>query len=362
MNSQDPHRQMDAVHVKLFRQFWGLVSFLVLFILLLFLYIGYFTQPATWWSEWLTAKPQPSESIASTLSTNQAEVLYWVAPDIESLNDEGQKLQLRYGRELVAHTAQYFGPNGSIEANKTNGLNCQNCHLEAGTKVFGNNYSRVAATYPKVRARSGQVEDVYKRINDCFERSLNGQALAVDSKEMQAMAAYIQFLGKDVPKGEKPPGSGFKDLAFLNRPLDPIHGESVYVDKCVSCHQADGQGLKDPNGVYTYPPLWGPLSYNQGAGLYRMSNFAKYVKWNMPLGINHDDPELTDEEAWDVAAWVNTQPRPGKDLSQDWPDIAKKPYDHPFGPYADGFSEEQHKLGPFGPIKAKLEALATGAN
>ena len=64
----------------------------------------------------------------------------------------------------------------------------------------------------------------------------------------------------------------------------------------------------------------------------------------------HTNPALTTEEAWDVAAFVNSQPRPQKDISKDWPDISKKPVDHPFGPYTDGFSEQQHKFGPFAPI------------
>jgi thiosulfate dehydrogenase len=70
-----------------------------------------------------------------------------------------------------------------------------------------------------------------------------------------------------------------------------------------------------------------------------------------------EKPVLTVEESWDVAAYVNSQPRPNKDLSGDWPDISKKPIDHPFGPYADGFSEVQHKFGPFPPITAKREQL-----
>ena len=357
---KSPESPIPVAYQKLLRQLLALAGFLTLFCLMLLGYIAYFTQPQGWWSAWLAKSSAEVNTFAPLGLPNEEVEAFWTAPDIMAVKDSAQRAQLLYGKELVAHTAEYFGPEGAIEANKTNGLNCQNCHLDAGTKVFGNNYSRVAATYPKMRARSGQVEDVYKRINDCFERSLNGTALDKDSPEMQAMAAYIQFLGKDVPKGEKPAGSGFKELTFLNRPIDPVHGKVVYEEKCVSCHQADGQGLKDAQGVYTYPPLWGPLSYNEGAGLYRMSNFAKYVKWNMPLGINHDDPDLTDEEAWDVAAWVNTQPRPRKDLSDDWPDISKKPFDHPFGPYADGFREEQHKFGPFGPIKAKLESMANG--
>jgi thiosulfate dehydrogenase len=56
-------------------------------------------------------------------------------------------------------------------------------------------------------------------------------------------------------------------------------------------------------------------------------------------------------------AYVNSQPRPVKELKNDWPDIAKKPIDHPFGPFTDGFSENEHKYGPFKPILAKREQL-----
>jgi thiosulfate dehydrogenase len=73
----------------------------------------------------------------------------------------------------------------------------------------------------------------------------------------------------------------------------------------------------------------------------------------MPLNqTSHQQPALTDEECWDVAAFINTQPHPSKDISRDWPDMSKKPVDHPFGPYADGFTEQQHKFGPFKPIIA----------
>ena len=92
-------------------------------------------------------------------------------------------------------------------------------------------------------------------------------------------------------------------------------------------------------------------SYNIGAGLFRLSRFAGYVRDNMPFKqASHTDPQITNEEAWDVAAYVNSQPRPFRDLSKDWPDISKKPIDHPFGPYSDGFTEQQHKYGPFIPI------------
>ncbi len=281
---------------------------------------------------------------------------YWKAPD-ESKLEGAQKELVLYGKDLIAHTSVYFGENGKV-AYSTNGMNCQNCHLDAGTKVFGNNYSAVASTYPKYRSRSGAIENIYKRVNDCFERSLNGKALDTTSKEMSAIVAYINWLGKDVKKGEKPEGSGFKDLAFLDRAADPEKGKDVYVAKCQSCHQANGLGLMNGDKTaFTYPPLWGDKSYNDGAGLYRLSNFAKFVKYNMPLGASHEATQITDEEAWDVAAFVNSQPRPKKDITKDWPKIEEKPFDHPFGPFADGFSEKQHKFGPFKPIKEKQEAM-----
>ncbi len=276
----------------------------------------------------------------------------WKAPDWASMDQEPNADELHYGKDLVANTAEYLGPKGKVRA-ISNGMNCQNCHLQAGTAPYGNNYGAVAATYPKFRARSGTEEDVQKRINDCFERSLNGKALERDSKEMKAMVAYINWVGKDVPKGEIPAGSGIYEVPLLDRAADPSKGKIVYENQCASCHQIDGKGMAKPDGTgYVYPPLWGESSYNYGAGLYRLTRFAGYVKANMPLGVTFESPLLSDEEAWDVAAYVNSMERPKKDLSKDWPDISKKPMDHPFGPFSDEFSEEQHKFGPFKPIKA----------
>ncbi len=233
-------------------------------------------------------------------------------------------------------------------------MNCQNCHLDAGTKPFGNNYSAVYSTYPKFRARSGTKETIEKRINDCFERSLNGKPLPSTGKEMKAILAYMKWLGTGVEKGKTPEGAGLQKLAFLDRAADPKRGSAVYEAKCVSCHGKNGEGmLNADNTNYTYPPLWGDHSYNDGAGLYRISGFAGYVKNNMPLGASHENPQLTDEEAWDIAAYVNSRPRPHKDQNNDWKDLSKKPIDFPFGPYADKFSEEQHKYGPFKPIAKK---------
>jgi len=277
----------------------------------------------------------------------------WTAPSDWRMMylDSSEKDLVQYGRELIAHTSEYLGPKGSV-LQMSNGMNCQNCHLKAGTQPWGNNYFAVQSTYPKFRARSGTKENQIKRVNDCFQRSLNGKPLDSTGREMRAILAYIKWLGKDVEKDKIPRGSGIFKLKGMKRACDPSKGLEVYVAKCQSCHQADGGGLLAENGKsYTYPPLWGKNSYNHGAGLFRISNFAGYVKYNMPQGTTYEKPVLTDEEAWDVAAYVNSMPRPSKDLSMDWPKISKKPFDHPFGPYVDPFSEEQHKFGPYKSIK-----------
>jgi thiosulfate dehydrogenase len=283
---------------------------------------------------------------------------YWSAPKLEEIADETRKRLVGFGRELVTHTSVYFGPQGKFSRGATNGMNCQNCHLESGTKIFGNNYSAVAASYPKYRGRSGQSEDVFKRIADCFRRSLNGKAPDTTSEAMRAMAEYIRWLGSSVQKGKKPSGAGFREIVFLDRAADPKAGEAVYAQKCSRCHMSGGEGVADSTGVqYKYPPLWGENSYNTGAGMYRLYTFARFVKYNMPEGATHENPQLTDAEAWDVAAYVNSRPRPGMDISRDWPRKEEKPFDHPFGPFADGFSEEQHKFGPFGPIRERQQLL-----
>lgn len=363
--AKNPKQQQDL------RPLLGLLRNLLLLLVFngfLIVYLVWFTVPAPWVQESWTAfsskirtaweaSETTDSDVVSAVEASGTETALWTAPDPHALPNGPEKDRILYGRDLIVHTARYFGPKGSVKAGATNGMNCQNCHLKAGTQPFGNNYSAVASTYPKYRARSGAVENLYKRVNDCFERSLNGQALDTNGAEMAALVAYIQFLGKEVPKGEKPEGSGLKKLAFLNRAADPVRGKEVYSAQCARCHKSNGQGILAPDGIeYTYPPMWGAKSYNTGAGLYRLSNFAKYVKYNMPQGVEHTEPVLTDEEAWDLAAFVNSQPRPGKDISRDWPRIEEKPFDHPFGPFADAFTEKEHKYGPFGPMEAAAEA------
>jgi thiosulfate dehydrogenase len=287
-----------------------------------------------------------------SIPESNASVDDWQAPDINALPDDEQGKLIRYGHELIMNTSLYLGPKGNI-ASVSNGMNCQNCHIDAGTKSFAGCFSAVASTYPRYRERSGRVESIEFRINDCMLRSLDGKQIDSSGKEMKAMVAYLKWIGKDVPKNKKPKGAGLEELPFLNRAADAEKGKQVFQSKCTSCHGENGQGLLNhDSSFYLYPPLWGPNSFNIGAGLYRITRFASFVKNNMPFGLaSHNSPQLTDEEAWDVAAFVISQPRPEKIFAEDWPKKETKPVDYPYGPYADNFSEKQHKYGPFIPIQ-----------
>ncbi|MBB5396462.1 c-type cytochrome [Mucilaginibacter sp. AK015] len=276
----------------------------------------------------------------------------WEAPAVNTIPPGNAGEMIRYGREVLMHTAKYFGPQGSI-ARISNGMNCQNCHLDGGSRLFANNYAGFISGYPKISQRSGKNQPPAQRIVDCFERSLGGTSPDTTKREVKAMLAYLKWIGQGVKKDQKLFGSATERLAFMDDAADPLKGRQVFVAKCQKCHGKNGQGTLSPDKIsYTYPPLWGNHSYNDGAGMYRISNLAGFVKNNMPFGATYQNPRLTDEEAWNVAAFINSQPRPHKDQHQDWQNLHTKPIDFPFGPYADNFSEKQHKYGPFAPIKA----------
>jgi thiosulfate dehydrogenase len=281
----------------------------------------------------------------------------WKAPDSSTIPTGKAGAMIRYGLMLLANTSRYLGPQGSV-AHLTNGMNCQNCHLAGGTRLFGNDYAGFIAGYPKMSNRSGRVEPASERISECFERSLAGKAPDSSTKEVQAILAYMKWIGRDVKKGRQLFGSATGKLAFMNTPADSGKGKAVFIAKCQSCHGLNGEGMMAADKKsYTYPPLWGEHSYNDGAGMYRISNMAGFVKNNMPFGATYQNPQLTDEEAWNVAAFINSQPRPHKYQNTDCKFLSKKPIDSPFGPYADNFSEKQHKYGPFKPIKAAQKVL-----
>ncbi|PKL77124.1 MAG: hypothetical protein CVV27_06730 [Candidatus Melainabacteria bacterium HGW-Melainabacteria-1] len=289
------------------------------------------------------ASPSPDVAISATPTA-----LAWKLPDPASAD-----ATVRYGQELVARTAHYLGPDQADPALRYGGnrLNCKSCHLQAGQQPHSLGFVGITARFPQYRGRENRQISLAERVNGCFERSLAGRALPLESREMQAIVAYMQWLSQDYPAGSKVEGQGLPEIELPERAADPIKGKQVFVQHCASCHQPGGLGLAavPRSEGYAFPPLWGPDSFNTGAGMHRLITAARYIKANMPLG----QPVLSAEQAFDVAAYINSQPRPVKaSLELDFPDRSRKPVDAPFPPWDDKFSAQQHKYGPFKPMLA----------
>jgi thiosulfate dehydrogenase len=299
-----------------------------------------------------------------TVPSHQA--VAWTIPDIDMLPNDSWGKTVRYGRDLVTKTYALIGPEAPDPAHRFSGNNmsCQNCHLEAGTKQFGLPFQGVYADFPNYRARSGAVGTVEDRIEGCMTRSMNGKMLPRDAPEMTAIVSYLKFLSDGRPVGEPTYGRGPGKMPEMSRAADPVRGNAVYAQNCAACHGAGGLGQRvgkvgDGKG-YAVPPLWGPDSFNNGAGMDRLIAAANFIHNNMPNGTTWRSPVLSEQDAWDVAAFVQAQKRPNKaNLDRDYPVPLQRPVDSNYGPYVDGFSADQHRLGPFGPIRARLKEKLT---
>lgn len=279
--------------------------------------------------------------------------VYYLDYNVYNLSNSAKNNKIKEGFEVFRNTQRHLGPQqtDSTQIYAGNNLACASCHLNGGTKPFAAPLIGVVKRFPQYRGREDKMGTIEERINGCMERSMNGRAMSEDSEKMKSLLAYLEWLGRAAPSNGKIKGQGFVTVEIPNRAVDLQHGELVFQRNCVECHGADGQGESQIDGTYLYPALWGNDSYNNGAGMTRVITAAQFIKGNMPYGATFDNPMLTDEEAYDVAGYINQKLRPTKPNREvDFPDLVKKPVSTPYGPYSDNFGEEQHQLGPFQPI------------
>jgi thiosulfate dehydrogenase len=187
-----------------------------------------------------------------------------------------------------------------------NGMNCVNCHLASGRKADSSPLWGAYVRYPAYRAKNNKVNTYEERIQGCFKFSMNGKAPAVDSPEMVALVTYSYWLSTGAPVGAKLKGAGYPELPKPGITPDAARGKTVYTENCQVCHGANGEGKK-ADGKSVFPPLWGPESFNWGAGMHRINTAAAFIKANMPLSKSGT---LTDQQAWDVATFVMSHERP----------------------------------------------------
>ena len=232
--------------------------------------------------------------------------------DVAKLPPSPENDLIRYGWQLIVDTPRLIGKSATDPAKRYagNDLACTNCHLDAGTKPFASPLVSTFSSYPLMV--DDRVLTLNERINGCMTRSMNGSRMPDEGREIEAFIAYIRFIGSKSPQGVRVAGMGLKPLRPATRTPDRARGQEVYVSHCAKCHKADGQGeLKSPPGVgFAIPPLWGDASFNSAAGMARIETAAAFIQANMPRGADYRHPLLSEQQAWDVAAFVTSQPRP----------------------------------------------------
>jgi thiosulfate dehydrogenase len=235
-----------------------------------------------------------------------------------SLDESTLSKEVKWGYRLFTNTPQeapQFAPGRGT---------CNNCHLNGGQRERSMPLVGIAGQFPEYNRRAGRLISLGDRIVDCFLRSQNATGTLpaeVDrttaaelmptptSKEVLALSAYLTWLSKGVPVGTTLAWRGQNAIARealvpLDK-LDPEKGAAIFNEKCVSCHGPDGQGVavgdKKPG------PLWGPDSWNDGAGAARIYTLAGIIRYTMPY---LDPGSLTDEDAQQLARFINSKPRP----------------------------------------------------
>lgn len=221
-------------------------------------------------------------------------------PAADAIPDNEFGKVVREGEQIFLHTpqraAKFVG----------NDLTCASCHLDAGRRADSAPMWAAYVLYPAYRAKNGHVNTLAERLQGCFRYSMNGESPPADDPTLVALQSYMYWLASKAPTGVKLAGRGYRKLPAPPQKPDYLRGKTAYAQYCAVCHGAEGQGQK--NGRHwVFPALWGEHSFNWGAGMHQIGNAAGFIKANMPLG---QAGLLSDQEAWDVAYFMNAHERP----------------------------------------------------
>ncbi len=245
-------------------------------------------------------------SLADTASPDAATAKASFTPPTEAQLDR-QIPKGPFG-DMVRLGQKIFNDTGTYAPEYVgNSLSCANCHLAGGTLADSAPMWAAYPAYPAYRGKNKQVNSYQQRLQGCFRYSMNGKAPPFNSKVLLALESYSYFMAKGAPTGDAQlPGRGYPKLSEPKDGFDITRGQKVYEARCAICHGANGEG-QQVNGKTVFPPLWGSLSYNWGAGMHRVSTAAAFIHANMPLGM---PKSLSEQQAWDVAAYIDSRPRP----------------------------------------------------
>jgi thiosulfate dehydrogenase len=256
--------------------------------------------------------PQAGSGAATVDTSAPIPAVTALAAALDSLPDDATGRAIRWGHAIVSHASD------SLTAYTSTNLNCTSCHLDDGQRPGAAPFTGAYARYPRYIDRADEVATIEDRMNYCVTRSLAGQPIPHDAPQMKAMVAYMKFLSRGALADTAAPGRGMPTMPKLTG--DSARGQAIFASTCVRCHGADGAGLVGP-------ALWGPKSFSIGASMARESRGASFIRHNMPFDM---PGTLTDQQAYDVAAYLATMPRPDfPNKAHDWPK-GGAPYDVPY--------------------------------
>lgn len=208
--------------------------------------------------------------------------------------------EVRLGENIFRYPATYAPHYVGNE------LRCSNCHFQAGRQAWVAPLWAAYVSFPTYRSKNGHVNTFAQRLQGCFHFSMNGKPPPLGGRVLVALESYAYFLARGLPIGVPPVGRGYPKLPPPPLPANFARGSLVFTKICATCHGPDGQGTI-VQGKVVFPPLWGPHSFNWGAGMASIKTAARFIHANMPFGRGGS---LSTQQAWDVAAFVDSQVRP----------------------------------------------------
>lgn len=233
---------------------------------------------STWWS----------------MPTAPAGTLPWQPPALDAIPADAHGDLILEGRRIFLATPQFASDHARAQ------ISCSNCHEAGGIRRFASPMVGLNKIYPTYNQRAGRVISLAQRIQECFIRSENGTPPDLQSEDIRALLAYIDWVSTPDPNRRQFVGRGL--VAIPVRIPNPAHGQQIYAAHCAGCHGENGLGYPPQ-----FPPLWGPDAYNDGAGMNKLPKMAAFVYANMPQNRRG---VLSLQDAWDVSAWVRDHPRP----------------------------------------------------
>jgi cytochrome c len=311
------------------------------------------------------AVPEPSidtVTASALLHAYQARpVQPWRMPDANEIPQNAEGKQIRDGMALLQQTTRLAGPLAQDPSKRysRNNLNCVNCHQAGpsglpGTKPYALPLVNVLNDYPKLDPKSMRMISLEQRVAGMFGKG--EVALTAQTPELQAILAYLRWLGSKAEPGQAMTGSGLKEIPLPRRAADPERGRGLFAAQCAKCHGASGEGTPAVDfasgGGYLFPPVAGDDTYDDGGHMYMVPLLTRFIHANMPLGSSAGAPQLSVDEAYDIAAYINSE-LPRRHAPQRigaYPDSAFRPA---------GFAIPEHfpndpegyrraRFGPFG--------------